>query len=290
MENRFLKFFLKSKSCLTLLLLELLLTACSKSKMEASPTPVPEWERAGWELIWQDSFEGDTINPQNWVFDTGGLGWGNHERQYYTDRLENARIEDGVLIIEARQEKYLGNKYTSARMKTQYLQTWAYGRVESRMKLPTGQGVWSAFWMLGDNFDKVGWPRCGEIDIMENIGEPTTVYGTLHGPGYSGRDGIGSSYTPAGISLSEGFHVYVVEWAPGEIRWYLDDTLFQQITDNDVPGNWVYDHPFFIILNLAVGGNWPGYPDETTIFPQRLYVDYVRVYRKLSLTVEGLQK
>jgi beta-glucanase (GH16 family) len=161
--------------------------------------------------------------------------------------------------------------------------------MEARMKLPTGQGVWSAFWMLGEDFPTSGWPDCGEIDIMENIGEPRTVYGTVHGPGYSGGGGIGDSFT-ADVSLSEDFHTYAIEWEPGEIRWYLDDSLFNTITDTQVPGEWVYDHPFFLLLNLAIGGNWPGYPDETTQFPQQFVIDYVRVYRDSTLSIEDLQE
>jgi beta-glucanase (GH16 family) len=270
----------KIKKLLTLLLFEVLLTGCAGSNSAAHPTPQPEWGRAGWELIWQDEFEGEKVNLDNWLFNTGASGWGNNERQFYTDRPENARVEDGLLVIEARQEEYLGSKYTSARMITQYRHSWAYGRVEARMKLPTGQGIWSAFWMLGEDIDQVGWPACGEIDIMENIGEPDTVYGTLHGPGYSAGDGVGLSYRYKGSALHEDFHVYAVEWSEGEIRWYLDDELFLVLTERDVFGEWVYDHPFFIILNLAVGGTWPGYPDETMVFPQRLYVDYVRVYQR----------
>jgi beta-glucanase (GH16 family) len=277
-KNRFIIFF----AFTFFFALQIMLTACSKMKSETSPTPVPEGHRDVWELIWQDEFEGETVNTENWLFNTGASGWGNNEWQYYTDRTENARIEDGVLVIEARQENFLGSKYTSARMITQYLHTWTYGRVDARIKLPTGKGVWSAFWMLGEDIDKIGWPGCGEIDIMENIGEPNTIYGTLHGLGYAGGDGIGTSHTLPGTALNQDFHIYAVEWEPEEIRWYLDDDLFQVLSAADLPGKWVYDHPFFIILNLAIGGNWPGYPDGTTVFPQRLYIDYVRVYRQLN--------
>jgi len=287
--NRFQFFLLILKAGFLMTLLSGMISACANSEKKATPTLTPEWERQGWELVWQDEFEGEAINLKNWLFNTGASGWGNNEWQYYTDRLENARIEEGVLSIEARQEDYLGSKYTSARMITQYHQSWTYGRVEARMKLPTGQGVWPAFWMLGEDIDKVGWPQCGEIDIMENIGEPDTIYATLHGPGYSGGDGVGTPYSLPGTALHQDFHVYALEWEPGEIRWYLDDQLFQVLTDQDIPGDWVYDHPCFIILNLAIGGNWPGYPDETTVFPQRLSVDYVRVYQALDRTVQGLQ-
>jgi beta-glucanase (GH16 family) len=198
-------------------------------------------------------------------------------------------LEDGILVIEAREEDHRGSNYTSARIKTQYLQSWTYGRIEARMKLPTGQGVWSAFWMLGDDIVSAGWPKSGEIDIMENIGEARTVYGTVHGPGYFGGDGVGSPFSVSGAPLHEDFHLYAIEWSPGEIRWYVDDALSNIVTDEQVPGPWVYDHPFFILLNLAIGGVWPGYPDETTQFPQQLLVDYVRVYRDPTLSIEDLQ-
>lgn len=291
MINRYPSWIVKMVIYSLLLLSLMMLNACSSPlPQESLPTlSNPELELPGWELVWQDEFNEDVIKADNWVFDIGAGGWGNNEWQHYTDRPDNVRIEDGVLIIEAREEKYMGSNYTSARMKTQYLQTWTYGRMEARMKLPTGQGVWSAFWMLGDDFTKVGWPQCGEIDIMENIGNPNTVYGTLHGPGYSGGSGVGASHTAAGVDLSEDFHIYAIEWEPEEIRWYVDDTLFQTRSDTDVPGEWVYNHPFFILLNLAIGGQWPGYPDDTTIFPQQLLVDYVRVYRYPALNLENIQ-
>ncbi|HUF38435.1 MAG TPA: glycoside hydrolase family 16 protein [Anaerolineales bacterium] len=249
----------------------------------ALPTPTPEWELEGWELVWHDEFEGDALDPASWTFDLGAGGWGNNERQHYTDRPENLRIEDGVLVIEARQETYRAGDYTSARIKTQGLGAWRYGRIEARIRVPTGQGIWSAFWMLGEDFPSAGWPRSGEIDIMENIGEPDRVYGTVHGPGYSGGGGVSAGYTYPGPPLHEGFHVYAVEWGPAEIQWYVDGVSFHRVSADSLPGDWVYDHPFFIILNLAVGGEWPGYPDDTTVFPQQMQVDYVRVYRDPDL-------
>lgn len=240
---------------------------------EPTPTPSP------WILVWSDEFASETLNPQNWLFDKGAGGWGNNELQYYSNRPENIRIEDGVLIIEARNEEYMAWEYTSARIKTHYLQSWTYGRIEARMKLPVGgKGVWPAFWMLGDNIATARWPNCGEIDIMENIGNPTVIYGSVHGPGYSGGNAITKSFVSA-VDLSADFHIYAVEWEADEIRWYVDDQLYHTLRREQVPGEWVFDHPFFLILNLAVGGNWPGYPDETTIFPQQLLVDYVRVYQ-----------
>ncbi|MCI0394428.1 MAG: glycoside hydrolase family 16 protein [Chloroflexi bacterium] len=244
------------------------------------PTPTPIGYRQGWELIWHDEFDGPDINPANWTYDLGGGGWGNNERQYYTNRPENARIENGLLVIEARQESYRGWPYTSARLKTLGLQEFTYGRIEARLKAPYGQGIWPAFWALGNNFPQAGWPVCGEIDIMEHIGkEPPNVYGTVHGPGYSGSAGLSSHYTlPAG-RFSDDFHVLAVEWESERIRWFMDGHLYHTITPADLPGEWVFDHPFFLLLNVAVGGYWPGYPDDTTVFPQVMLVDYVRVYQ-----------
>ncbi len=243
-------------------------------------TPTAVWERPGWELVWQDEFDGEAVNRQNWAFDLGGGGgWGNRERQWYTDRPENVRLEDGVLIIEAREEEFLRGDYTSGRIKTERLHTWTYGRFEARIQIPTGQGIWPAFWLLGAEGGT--WPNNGEIDIMENIGrEPYAVHGTVHGPGYSGGQGVGRPFIKTTAPYAANFHVYAVEWEPERIRWLVDERETFVITPTDVPGRWVFDHPFHIILNVAVGGNWPGYPDETTLFPQQMKVDYVRVYQR----------
>lgn len=261
----------------------------SSPTLTATPQPTSNVVPDGWELVWSDEFDGSALNPDNWVAESGAGGWGNDELQFYTDRLENLRVEGGVLVIETHQEEYRGSRYTSARIKTQDKHTFQYGRVEARMRLPVGRGIWPAFWMLGDDMPTVGWPRAGEIDIMENIGDPHTIHGTVHGPGYSGAGGVGRAYTARNKTLDQDFHTYAVEWAPGEIRWYLDDVLFNTITEADVPGAWVYDHPFFILLNLAVGGAWPGYPDATTQFPQQLLVDYVRIYRDPGLEIRPRQ-
>jgi beta-glucanase (GH16 family) len=245
------------------------------------PTPTPEWVREGWELVWEDEFEGQAVNPENWTFDLGrgDGGWGNRELQWYTERPENVRLEDGILIIEAHQEEFIRSDYTSARMKTEDLHQWTYGRFEARIQIPTGQGIWSAFWMLGTG--PGSWPNLGEIDILENVGhEAYTIHNTVHGPGYSGGNGVGSPVTLGDAPFSDNFHIYAVEWEPDAIRWYVDDQLSFAITPDSLPGEWVYDHDFFIIINLAVGGNWPGAPDESTTFPQQLRVDYVRVYQR----------
>ena len=247
-----------------------------------------------WTLVWSDEFNGAAGSPVDstkWVFDTGGSGWGNNELEYYTNSTANASMDgNGNLVITAIKETVPGKKrcwygrcqYSSARIKTAGNFKRAYGRFEARIKIPYGRGIWPAFWMLGSNINKVGWPRCGEIDVMENIGrEPSIAHGTIHGPGYSGASGIGAAYNlPAGAFAAE-FHVFAIEWEPGAIRWYVDGNLYETRTQTDLPAGaeWVFDHPFFMLLNVAVGGNWPGIPDATTVFPQKMYVDYVRVYQ-----------
>jgi beta-glucanase (GH16 family) len=252
----------------------------------------PQTTSPGWTLVWSDEFNGPDKSPidtSKWVPLTGGNGWGNQELEYYTTRPENSFQQGGNLVIKVLQEKYTGadgvtRDYTSARMKTAGKFSQKYGRFEARIKIPQGQGIWPAFWMLGDDISKIGWPKCGEIDIMENIGkEPATVHGTIHGPGYSGDKGIGSPYNlPPDQHFADDFHLYAVEWEPKAIRFYVDDHLYGTRTPADLPKGtkWVYAHPFFMLLNVAVGGGWPGNPDATTVFPQTMLVDYVRVYKR----------
>ena len=257
--------------------------------------PAGAWGRAShkgrWVLAWSDDFNGEngsSPDPARWTFEIGGNGWGNQELEYYTGRPQNARIEHGHLVITARREAYTGadgvsRGYTSARLKTQGKFSITYGRIEARIKIPRGWGVWPAFWMLGSDIDQVGWPQCGEIDIMENIGrEPATVHGTIHGPGYSGDKGIGAPFTLPGGRFADRYHVFAVEWEPHQIRFYVDRKLYATRTPADLPkgAKWVYDQPFFLLLNFAVGGSWPGPPDSSTLFPQQMLVDYVRVYRR----------
>jgi beta-glucanase (GH16 family) len=247
----------------------------------------------GYTLVWNDEFngkDGSLPDATKWTYDIGGTGWGNHELEYYTNHSENARIKDGKLVITARQEAFNapdGGKfeYTSARLKTQGLFSQTYGRFEARIKLPAGQGIWPAFWALGDDIASVGWPKCGEIDIMENVGkEPGTNHGSLHGPSSTNAtsDLTATIELPAGQKLSDDFHVYAAEWEPGAVRFYLDKNLYATFSAAQWPsgGTWVFHHRFFLILNVAVGGDWPGAPDETTIFPQTMLVDYVRVYKR----------
>jgi beta-glucanase (GH16 family) len=235
-------------------------------------------------LVMQDEFNtAGPINNTIWGYDigTGSNGWGNNELEYYTDRPENIKVENGLLHITARKEPYLGSAYTSARIVTKGKFAQKYGRFEARMKLPYGKGIWPAFWLLGDNFDTVGWPQCGEIDIMEYRGQaPTVIAGSVHGLGYSGGNAISKSYNLLNNRFDTDFHVFGIEWGPNYINFYVDNVLYNQITPNDVSGQWVFDHPFYIIINLAVGGNYVGAPNSETVFPQTLLVDYVRVYQK----------
>jgi beta-glucanase (GH16 family) len=249
-----------------------------------------------WDLTWSDEFDGASGShpaPSKWKFETGGDGWGNHELEYYTDRSENSRIDQGKLIIEARREDYRGKdgvtrQYTSARLVTRGTFCQAYGRFTARIKLPRGQGMWPAFWLLGNDIEKVSWPACGEIDIMENIGkEPASIHGSMHGPGYSHELDFTSTYKlPGGPKFSDNFHVFTIEWEPNVVRFYVDDYLYATFVPAQLPSGkkWVFDHPFYIILNLAVGGDWPGPPDSTTEFPQQMLVDYVRVYKEVPGT------
>lgn len=267
---------------LTIVLLSSAL-AGSPQNPGTTPAPAPQYT-----LIWSDEFNGangSSPDPEKWVRETGGDGWGNDELQSYTARPENARIQDGNLVITAIQESFAGSdgitrQYTSARLKTSGLFDQKYGKFEARVKIPQGQGIWPAFWLLGSNCNQIGgWPDCGEIDIMENIGkEPSTVYGSLHGGGYDFTAG----YSLADGKFADDFHTYAVEWEPSAIRFYVDGNLYQTRMSMDIPAGktWAFDHPFFIILNVAVGGFWPGSPDQTSIFPQTMLVDYVRVYKK----------
>ena len=247
-----------------------------------------------WQLAWSDEFNGtngSAPDPAKWTYDVGGGGWGNQELETYTSRPVNAHVQDGNLVITAQLETFTGTDgitrdYTSARLKTQTLFTQTNGKFEARIKIPRGQGLWPAFWLLGSNIDQVGWPACGEIDIMENIGrEPAIVHGTIHGPGSSGAYGIGGQYTlPSNAAFADDFHVFTTEWDSNAIRFYVDGSLYKSTTPADLPtgGQWAFNHPFFIILNVAVGGSWPGSPDSTTVFPQTMLVDYVRVYQNVG--------
>ena len=264
---------------------------------DASDTPPPRPTALvpppGWKLAWHDEFDGPAgakPDPANWGYDLGAGGWGNNEMQYYTDRAENAAMDGkGSLAITAIEYTDPATSgldcsycmYSSARLVTRHLHTFTYGRVEARMRLPVGQGVWPAFWMLGSDLGQVAWPQCGEIDVMENIGsEPGVVHAAVHGPDYSGGKAPANTFTLAGARFADDFHVFTVEWDAAEIRWYVDGQQYFSAAPEKLPGRWVFDHPFYLILNLAIGGTFSGMPDYTSVFPQTLLVDYVRVYQR----------
>ena len=237
-----------------------------------------------WRLVWQDEFEGPAgqlPDAAKWQFDVG-TDWGNGQLEYDTDRPENVSLDgEGHLAITARQEPYLGQDYTSGRIKTQDLFERTGGRFEARIRLPRGQGIWPAFWLLGADIDEVGWPTCGEIDVMEYRGqEPSVVHGSVHGPGYSADNAVTRRFYLTDSTFDADFHVFTVEWRGDSIDWYVDGERFQTVTSSDVSGEWAFDHPFFILLNVAVGGGFVGPPDATTTFPQTMLVDWVRVYEE----------
>lgn len=262
----------------------------SASAVAAPAHAGPAAAAAAAAVTFQDTFDGaagSAVDSSKWQIETGD-NVSNHERQYYTSGNKNAALDgQGHLVITARKENpsnyqcwYGTCQYTSARLNTSGKFTSTYGHVEARMKIPRGQGMWPAFWMLGSDIGQVGWPNSGEIDVMENVGfEPSTVHGTIHGPGYSGSAGIGAGYSlPNGQAFADAFHTFAVDWAPNSISWSVDGTVYQRRTPADLGGNtWVFNKPFFLILNLAVGGYWPGDPDGSTAFPQQLVVDEVKV-------------
>lgn len=281
-------------SATTIVLACLLSCGCHFYRDPAPPHQPPPLTTSTWTLSWADEFNGpngSAPEPKKWTYETGGKGWGNSELECYTDLAQNAQVKDGTLVITAlHQTGYACSDgtvrdYTSARLKTQGLFSQAYGRFEARIKIPKGQGMWPAFWMLGDNITSDGWPACGEIDIMENIGkEPGIVHGSLHGPSTTSNtsDETAPFRLPDERKFANDFHVYAVEWEPGVVRFYVDTNLYATFTQSQWPagGTWVFDHPFFLIFNVAVGGIWPGSPDSTTQFPRQMLVDYVRVYTK----------
>ena len=290
---------MSSSPWIYLILLLFILSACgmapaTRPTPSSTPTPVKPpsptiTPPGGWKLVWSDEFDkpdGSAPDENKWSYAVGAGGWGNGEYEYYTDhRLENAHIDHGMLVIEARKEDYLGHDYTSARLNTSQKGDWTYGRVEVRAKLPKGQGLWPAIWMMPTDSIYGGWPRSGEIDIMELLGnEPSRVYGTLH---YGDpHDSQGSQFDLTdGSAFSDSFHTFAIEWEPGIIRWYVDGSQYFTVTqwfisDESRPFPAPFDQRFYLILNVAVGGTWPGYPDETTQFPQKMYIDYVHVYQK----------
>jgi beta-glucanase (GH16 family) len=258
----------------------------------ANGTAAQQWNvqpvgASTWRLVWADEFNGTGIDQSKWSFEVNGNGGGNNELQYYTARPENARVENGHLVIEARKEAYAGKQYTSARLNSRLKGDWLYGRFEARIKLPRGQGIWPAFWMLPTDNKYGSWAASGEIDILEAINTHAaggnTIYGSIHyGNTVPNNQHITVAYTP-GTSIADNYHTYAVEWEPRQIRWYVDNVLYSTQTQWSSGGGAYpapFDQRFHALLNLAVGGNWPGSPNSTTAFPQQMLVDYVRVYQK----------
>ncbi|MBP3191083.1 family 16 glycosylhydrolase [Natronogracilivirga saccharolytica] len=246
-----------------------------------------------WQLVWTDEFETQDLDTTKWeyMYGTGSMyglnRWGNYEEQYYTDREENIFVEDGNLHIVAREENRGGMNYTSARIRSKGKADFRYGKFEIRAKLPEGQGLWPAIWMLPTEEVYGEWPQSGEIDIMELIGhEPDVVHGTVHyGPPWPDNQSRGHYYTLSEGKFSDDFHVFTIEWMPDRITWYVDDNFFTFVTPSNLePHNWPFDEKFHLLLNVAVGGIWPGSPDGTTEFPQEMIVDWIRVYQDAELT------
>lgn len=244
-----------------------------------------------WNLVWSDEFEADQLETDKWSFQFGtgsqfGLvGWGNNELQYYTDREENVFLEDGLLHITALEESFEGRNYTSARIRTINKGDWKFGKIEIMAKLPEGQGMWPAIWMLPTEEVFGGWPKSGEIDITELVGHlPSTVHGTVHfGKDWPENRYKSSTYSLESGKFSDNFHLFSIEWEENEIRWYVDGEQYHTIQPEDLePENYPFNEQFHLILNLAVGGNWPGSPDSSTVFPQSMIVDYVRVFEKVE--------
>ncbi len=228
---------------------------------------------ATYQLIWSDEFDGNTVNTSNWNFETGGGGWGNNEQEYY--QAANAAVSNGNLLITAKKQRVKSNAYTSARMTTKGKHEFSYGKMEARIKIPLGQGLWPAFWMLGANIDTAGWPKCGETDIMEHINADSLIYGTIHWDNNGHVQNGGNTAT----GLND-YHIYSVEWDSAAIRWYVDGNKYHEANIlNNINSTEEFHKPFFIILNFAVGGNWPGQTIDVSKLPASMYVDYVRVYK-----------
>jgi len=262
---------------LALLLLSLLVLILPGAGCDRDDEEVLEWQ-----LVWQDEFdgpEGQLPDSTKWRFDIG-TGWGNLQLEHDTNRPENVSLDgNGKLRIVAREEQYENSDYTSGRINTRGLFSHERGRFEARILLPIGQGIWPAFWMLGADFPGVSWPDCGEIDIMEYRGQqPNILVGSIHGPGHSGDNAISGRHQSSGF-LNERYHVYAIEWDTESITWFIDETQYHRVERSGLPGGarWVYNQPFFILLNVAVGGRWVGPPDGSTVFPQTMLIDWVRV-------------
>lgn len=266
--------FFKMTQLFSSFILICLLSFCKKSTGASTnqPPPEPPQDTSSYQLVWSDEFDGSTIDTSFWNFEINGNGGGNHEQEYY--QPQNASIENGNLVITAKKETVGSNNYTSSRMTTQGKKEFEYGKIEARIKIPVGQGFWPAFWMLGSNINSVGWPKCGETDIMEHINTDSLIYGTLHWDN-NGHVQSGDTIT----STPSAYHVYSIEWDKNSIKWFVDSVQYHEvnITNNSTEE---FHQPFFILLNFAVGGDWPGQTIDDNLLPAKMYVDYVRVYQK----------
>jgi beta-glucanase (GH16 family) len=295
----------------------LVLEGCAPktSPPTATPAPTPTPACDGWEVLWEDEFDGsgsvdaNGLNVDNWTVETGVCV--NDEQQTYVTHTMNVRVEDGTLILEAHDASpesgacpgCYGDRFTSGRIMSKGKREFEYGRFEARIRLPSGEGLWPAFWLLGGNIDQVGWPQCGEIDILENLGYEHWVAGAVHGPGFSGAESMGYTYTLPSGQVTGDWHVYQVNWSPDSIRWYVDGQPVHALLRLTVlmeDGQWVFDHPHFVVLNLALGGHYPyaynavdagvdggcyGLPGPTIdTLPQRVEIDWVRVCALPSLS------
>ena len=251
-----------------------------------SPEAKQTLDSKNWELTWSDEFNGTAgtlPDASKWNFDIGNNGWGNKELQAYTNSAQNVSMDgNGNLVITAKKENVNGAQYTSARINTKNLFSQAYGKFEARLIAPYGQGLWPAFWLLGSNIDTANWPQCGEIDIFEMRGaKPSINNGSMHGPGFSGGNALTNSYALFNSRFDVDYHTFAIEWDVNSVDYFVDGYLYQHIEKSSVP-QWVYDHPFYMILNVAVGGNYGGNPITGTPFPQTMTIDYVRVYKQVN--------
>lgn len=273
------KFLFFSKKILPILLAIFFLLgySCKKSSSQPlpplPPVPPPNPVDTSYKLVWSDEFNGTSVDTSTWNFERGGNGWGNNEQEYY--QAANASESNGYLVITAKKETVGSNGYTSSRMTTQNKKQFTYGKIEARISLPVGQGLWPAFWLLGSDINTVGWPACGETDIMEHINTDSLIYGTIH------WDNNGHVQYGGNITISpSNFHIYTVTWDKAAIRWYVDSVEYKEANiQNNINSTEEFHKPFFIILNLAVGGNWPGQSIDDSKMPASMYVDYVRVYQ-----------
>ena len=252
----------------------LVFVSCTESSKNTTSITDSASNIKGYELVWSDEFNGSIIDTSNWNFEIGGEGWGNHEQEYY--QPANATVSDGNLIITGKKENVQSNHYTSSRMTTKSKHEFLYGKIEARIKIPVGQGLWPAFWMLGSNINTVDWPACGETDIMEHINTDSLMYGTLHWDN-NGHVQSGDTLT----STPSDYHIYGIEWDSASIRWYLDGVKYHEVNIlNGINSTDEFHHPFYLLLNLALGGDWPGQTIDDSKIPAKMYVDYVRVYKK----------